>query len=99
MRRGITHLRNFLNVEEAEVTVCADRAEEPRERAKQIIGDRPVKIVREFEEMLELKPDAIAIASNGRLQAERSIQALEAGCHVMSEVPGSYTQEEIVSIV
>ncbi|MFC1712650.1 Gfo/Idh/MocA family protein [Candidatus Poribacteria bacterium] len=99
LRRGITHLRNFLNVEDAEVIACADRAEVPRERAREIIGDRPVKIVNEFEELLDLKPDAIAIATNGRLQAEHSIQAMEAGCHVMSEVPGAFTQEEIVHIV
>jgi len=98
LRRGMTHLRNFLNVEDAEVIACADRAEPPRERAKEIIGDRPVKIVREFEELLDLKPEAVAIATNGRLQAEHSIQAMEAGCHVMSEVPGAFTQEEIVHI-
>ena len=45
LRRGITHLRNFLNVEDAEVIACADRAEAPKERARQVIGDRPVKIV------------------------------------------------------
>ncbi len=99
LRRGMTHLRNFLNVEEAEVIACADRAEPPRERAKQVIGDRPVKVVEEFEELLELRPDAIAIATNGRCQAAHSIQAMEAGCHVMSEVPGAFTQEEIVHIV
>ncbi|MBD3184287.1 hypothetical protein GF312_18535 [Candidatus Poribacteria bacterium] len=99
LRRGITHLRNFLNVEDAEVIACADRLEAPRERAKEVIGDRPVKIVKEYEEMLELKPDAVAIASNGRLQAEHSVMAMEAGCHVLSEVPGAYTQEEIVHIV
>lgn len=99
LRRGMTHLRNFLNVEEAEVIACADRAEPPRERAKQVIGDRPVKVVEEFEELLELKPDAVAIATNGRWQAAHSIQAMEAGCHVMSEVPGAFTQEEIVHIV
>ena len=26
-------------------------------------------------------------------------QAMEAGCHVMSEVPGAFTQEEIMHIV
>ncbi len=95
----MTHLRNFLNVEDAEVIACADRAEPPRERAMAFIGDRPVKMVREFEELLDLKPDAIAVATNGRLQAEHAIQAMEAGCHVMSEVPGAFTQEEIVHIV
>ena len=99
LRRGLTHLRNFLRVEQAEVIGCADRFESLRERAKQVTGDQPVQMVAEFEELLDLKPDAIAIASNGRLQAQHAIQALEAGCHVLSEVPGAYTQEEIVHIV
>lgn len=99
LRRGLTHLRNFLNVEDAEVIGCADRLESMQERAKGIIGDREVAVVNEFEELLDLEPDAIAIASNGRLQAEHAIQAMKAGCHVMSEVPGAYTQEEIVHIV
>lgn len=99
LRRGMTHLRNFLNVKEAEVIGCADRAEEPRAKAKEILGDRPVRIVREFEELLDLRPDAVAVATNGRLQARHAIQAMEAGCHVISEVPGAFTQEELVHVV
>ncbi|MEW6358209.1 MAG: Gfo/Idh/MocA family oxidoreductase [Planctomycetota bacterium] len=99
LRRGISHLRNFLNVEQAEVIGCADRLEGPREKAKQMIGDRPVKIVNEFEELLDMKPDAVAVATNGRCQAAHAIQAMEAGCHVISEVPGAFTQEEIVHII
>lgn len=99
LRRGLSHLRNFLNVEQADVIACADRLEGPRERAKEIIGDRPVKIVNEFEDLLDMKLDAIAVASNARCQAKHSIQAMEAGCHVISEVPGAFTQEEIVHII
>ena len=99
LRRGITHLRNFLKVEEAEVIGCADRQDAPRERAKEIIGDQPVKIVNEYEELLDMKPDAVAIASNGRCQAAHAVQAMRAGCHVLSEVPGAFTQEEIVEVV
>jgi len=97
--RGITHVRNFMRVEDAEVVACADRFESKRERAKQITGDKPVKFVSEFEEMLDLDLDAVAISTNGRFQAQHSIQAMEAGCHVMSEVPGAFYQEEIVHIV
>jgi predicted dehydrogenase len=97
--RGLTHLRNFLKLEDAEVIACADRLERLRERARQVIGDRPVELVGEFEELLDLKPDAVVVASNGRCQAEHSIQAMTAGCHVMSEVPGAFYQEEIVRIV
>ena len=38
------------------------------------------------------------MASNGRLQVEHAIQVMEAGCHVLSEVPGAYTEEECVRL-
>jgi len=100
LRRGLSHLRNFLNTEEAEVIGAADRIGQWRDRAAEAVEkmDRKVNFVGEFEELLDLHPDAVAIASNGRLQAGHAIQAMEAGCHVLSEVPGAFTQEEIVHI-
>ena len=38
------------------------------------------------------------VASNGELQVGHAIQAMEAGCHVLSEVPGAYTEEECVRL-
>jgi predicted dehydrogenase len=55
--------------------------------------------VNDFGDLLKLKPDAVVVASNGRLQARHAVQALNAGCHVLSEVPGAYTHEEINHIV
>ena len=100
LRRGMSHLRNFMNTEEALVVGAADRITRVRERAAEAIGkfDHEVEFVSEFDELLELRPDAIAVASNGRMQAEHSIKAMEAGCHVISEVPGAMTQEEILAI-
>jgi len=97
--RGLTHLRNFLRIDNAEVVAVADRIEKWRERARGVVGDQPVRFVNEFEELLELGLDAVVIASNGREQAAHAVQALAAGCHVLSEVPGAYTQEEIHHIV
>ncbi len=99
LRRGLSHLRNFLAVEEAEVIGCADRIEHWRERAKESIAPQEVPMVEEFEELLAMEPNAVAIASNGRCQAAHAIQAMEAGCHVLSEVPGAFTQEEVVRVV
>jgi len=96
--RGVSHLCNFLRVEDAEVIGCAERIERLRNRALERIAPTEVKMVSEFEELLELKPDAIAVCTNGRLQAQHAIQAMEAGCHVISEVPGAYTQEEVIHI-
>lgn len=97
--RGITHLRNFLKIEEATVVGVADRIETWRERARPLCLEHGVPQVHEFEDLLALRPDAVVIASNGRCQAAHSIQALKAGCHVLSEVPGAFTEEEIHQLV
>ncbi len=99
LRRGFSHLRNFMAVEDAEVIGCADRIEQWREKALERIAPEKIEMVSEFEELLEMQPDAVAIATNGRCQAGHAIQAMEAGCHVMSEVPGAFTQEEILHVV
>lgn len=100
LRRGHSHLRNFLNTEEARVIGAADRIQQWRDRAAATVAgmDRKVDIVGEFEELLEMRPDAVVVASNGRQQAAHAIQAMQAGCHVLSEVPGAFTQEEIAHI-
>ena len=98
LRRGITHLRNFLALEEAEVIGACDRLEGCRENAGKLLEDTDTKLLVEFDDLLALEPDAVVIASNGREQVAHSIQAMEAGCHVLSEVPGAYTPEEFVHL-
>jgi predicted dehydrogenase len=88
-----------MTVEDAEVIGAADRIEGWRKRAAEIIDPHKTKLVCEFEELLELEPDAVVIASNGRYQAAHAIQAMAAGCHVLSEVPGAFTHEEINHII
>ncbi|MDP6779839.1 MAG: Gfo/Idh/MocA family oxidoreductase [Candidatus Latescibacteria bacterium] len=98
--RGSGHLKNFLNLEEAEVIGAADRFEMRRERAEEHIASVGAKtwVVPEFEDLLEMKPDAIVVSTNGKQQVEHSIQAMRAGCHVLSEIPGGYTEEEAVRL-
>ncbi len=98
LRRGLSHLRNFLTLEDVEVIGAADRIEQWRDRAAEHAGPT-LRLLREFDDLLELRPDAVVIASNGRVQAQHAIQAMEAGCHVLSEVPGAVTQQEINQII
>lgn len=107
LRRGITHLRNFLALEEAEVIAAADRLPACRERGMQVLADVKEKhpgrrfaceIVTEYDELLAMQPDAVVVASNGKMQVEHACQALKAGCHVFSEVPGAYTEAEWVRL-
>ena len=96
LRRGLSHLRNFLNTEEAEVIGAADRIPLWRDRAAES-GEkmgREVKFVTEFDDLLEMRPDAVAIASNGRMQAEHVIPALEAGKRRPSR-PGSKSPSRV----
>ncbi len=96
--RGFTYLRNFLALENAEVVGACDRWPERRERGEQQVAESgsTARIVPEFDDLLDTRPDAIMVASNGKLQVQHACQALEAGCHVLSEVPGAYTEEEWV---
>ena len=99
LRRGLTHLRNLMQVEEAHVIGCADRIQERRQRAAEAIAPDAVPMLEEFDALLETGPDAVVVASNGRCQAAHAVQALEAGCHVFSDVPGAFTEREVLDIV
>ncbi|MGH2353607.1 MAG: Gfo/Idh/MocA family protein [Chloroflexota bacterium] len=98
--RGFTHLRNFLSLDNAVVIGACDRLTGRRERAQQRIHEvgAATRVVPEFDDLLDLRPEAVVIASNGKLQVLHAIQALEAGCHVLSEVPGAYAEEECVRL-
>lgn len=98
--RGITHLRNFLALDNAEVIGACDRLPGRRERALQRVQEAgaATRLVPELDDLLEMRPDAVMVASNGRLQVQHAIQVMEAGCHVLSEVPGAFTEEECVRL-
>ena len=98
LRRGLTHLRNFLAIEEAEVIGAADRFPACRERAEEMMGPNGGKVVAEYDDLLAMKPDAIIVASNGKQQVEHACRAMEAGCHVLSEIPGADTEAELIRL-
>ena len=101
--RGLTHLRNFLALDNADVIGAADRLPNRRERGQALVDQarsaaRTTRFVPELDDLLDLRPDAVVVASNGKLQVQHAIQVMEAGCHVLSEVPGMYTEEEAVRL-
>lgn len=100
MGRGSGHLLRLLRVPGARVVACADRIEERRERAAELAGDGAVELFVEYEEMLERTDlDAVVVSTNGLLQGRHAIMALEAGCHVFSEIPGANTREELHRVI
>ncbi len=100
LRRGLSHLRNFLAMDEVEVIGACDRFPLCRERAEEHIAaaGAQTKCIPEFGDLLEMNPDAVVIASNGKRQVDHACQAMEAGCHVLSEIPGADTQEELIRL-
>ncbi len=96
--RGRAHVYNFLRVEQAQVIGACDRFAARRQRGEELLGPVGGKVVPEFDDLLEMQPDAVVIASNAKLQVQHACQAMEAGCHVLSEIPGAYTQEELVRL-
>ncbi len=97
LRRGRIHVKNYAYLDDVEVIGCADRYEHLRENMREVVPD--AKMVEEYDELLEMEPDAVVVSTNGRCQAGHAVRALKAGCHVVSEVPGAFTVEEAHQIV
>ena len=98
--RGSANLRNFLATAGAEVIGACDWYPSRHERAKEQIAstNASTQLFKEYDELLALKPDAIVVASHGKIQVEHACMAMEAGCHVLSEVPGAYTVDELIRL-
>lgn len=96
----MSHLENFLSVKEAEVIGIADRLPNRLATAEDIVRKRgfKVKSVAEYDDLLSMNPDIVVVASNGRMQCQHTVKALEAGCHVLSEVPGAFSLAEWLKI-
>ncbi|NUQ01791.1 MAG: Gfo/Idh/MocA family oxidoreductase, partial [Armatimonadetes bacterium] len=96
--RGRTHVSNFLALDNAMVIGVADRFEHRRDAMRERVEAQGGQLVAEYDELLALKPDAIVVATNGKLQVEHSCQAMEAGLPVLSEIPGGYTFDEMIRL-
>ncbi len=100
LRRGLAHVKSALRLENVDLVAVADRREMFRTRAQGVIEEHGAStvVLSEYDELLAVKPDAIVVATNGKLQVEHSCIALDAGCHVLSEVPGMYTLDEAIRL-
>ncbi len=98
LRRGLAHLRSLMSLDEVEVVGVCDRLDQYREQAHKVMARAKTPVLHEYEEVLALRPDAMVIATNAKRQVEHACQALEAGCHVFSEIPGAYTFEEVIQL-
>lgn len=53
----------------------------------------------DYGEFLKEDLDIVAVVTPGPVHAEQSIQALEAGCHVICETPNVYSLDEAKSVI
>lgn len=92
LRRGQSLLRVFHNHREAQVVSVCDL---DGDRAGRVSGAYGVPgVYRDFEAFLASGPDVVVVATPGPLHAAQAIEAMEAGAHVLSEVPAAWTLEE-----
>jgi len=100
---GIVGVRGFSIVEavkkmpdDACINAMCDLSEEALEEAKQKIGLESSQCYRIYEDMLaNADIDAVVIATPMQLHVQQSIQALQAGKHVMCEVTAGVSMEEL----
>jgi UDP-N-acetylglucosamine 3-dehydrogenase len=86
-RMGGFHIRNYAQLDCAQLVAVADPSEESRRRA---LGDSRVAEYDDWREMIEFgaaELDAISIACPSEFHAEVALEALAAGLHVLVEKP------------
>jgi UDP-N-acetylglucosamine 3-dehydrogenase len=86
-RMGGFHIRNYAQLDCAQLVAVADPSEESRRRA---LGDTRVAEYADWREMIELgagELDALSIACPSEYHADVALEALAAGLHVLVEKP------------
>ena len=96
LRRGWGLLHTFHNHRDAQVVAVCDQAAELRQKASDEFGIEAGYA--DFAKMLAAELDAIVVATPAPLHAGQSIAAIEAGAHVLSEVPAAWTLDECAAL-
>lgn len=91
--RGLSTLRGFKAMPDVEVVALCDLDEIFLN--EQAANHNIPYTYRVYEDMLESDIDAVIVATPMHLHVPQSIQALEAGKHVMSEVTAGVTMDEL----
>ena len=94
LRRGRGLLRTFNQHPDAEVVAVCDAA---TERRREVAGEFDA-LYADFAGLLEADLDVVVVATPAPLHASQSIRAMEAGAHVLSEVPAAWTLAECAAL-
>ncbi len=92
LRRGMSFVDVFRLMPEAEVSMVCDADESRLAWFDEHRGG--AKLMTRFEDLLDTDVDVIVVASPAPMHTQHSIAALEAGKHVISEVPAVWSLEE-----
>ncbi|MDA0746201.1 MAG: Gfo/Idh/MocA family oxidoreductase [bacterium] len=96
LRRGRGLFRVFHNHKDTQVTAVCDLN---GEAARTVASEFGIPgVFTEFDAMLDSGPDVVVVATPAPLHAQQAIRAMEAGIHVLSEVPAAWTLAECGAI-
>ncbi|MDY7011645.1 MAG: Gfo/Idh/MocA family oxidoreductase [Planctomycetota bacterium] len=92
--------KHFGQMEGYKLVAVCDRFDESVKKTMRNLNDPNVSSFRDFSTMLkEASPDAVGICSDPDKQVDLAVEALEAGVHVMTEVPAAFTIEDLWRLV
>lgn len=97
LRRGRSLLRVFQQREDTQVVAACD-ADDARLQTVSDEFEVPQRYAT-YEDLLGADVDAIVIATPAPLHAEHTVMALEAGHHVLCEVPAAFSLDECQQVV
>ncbi len=94
--RGEQLFKPLKNIPGAEPVAICDFKDEMIDRALKYLGEgfENIKRYSSYEEMLKSDIDAVIVATDPDSHAKLSMQALDAGKHVLSEIPALVSEEE-----
>ncbi|MBQ9117060.1 MAG: Gfo/Idh/MocA family oxidoreductase [Clostridia bacterium] len=101
LNRGIDVTKGIIGSDKAEIAAICDLREDRLQSARAILDKNGVadyKCFTDFEEMLRSDIDAVFIATDAPLHAKQAIQALNAGKHVLSEIPNIDSIEDAIAL-
>ena len=94
------HMPSLSKVKDAQMVAFCDIIKERAEEAAKTFGIEGAKVYTDYKEMLAAeKPDVVHVCTPNKSHADISIDAMEAGCHVMCEKPMAKTYADGVRMV
>lgn len=94
------HLEGYSKLADVKIVALCDIIEERANERKAKYGDAETKVFTDYKKMLkEVKPDIVSVCTENCMHAEITIEALNAGIHVLCEKPMAITGKEADAMV